>query len=554
MLRRAPALGLSIGLVAALAGPARADEPLLERYTYSGNATFFATGGALAIDGPDADTTNVDTLLHPGVTTISEADIPPGAILRRAFLYWGGSIPDNECSDASNIDDEVSFTPPGSEPILVEAEDCYCSDSGALNYDMQLCRANVTSLLGSLTGDYAVDEFDALIANGSTNTASFSVVLVYSDPDYPTRRIALYDGLMTLSSDNPEPSVSVSLGNIEVDDPAEGDLTWYVIEGDEGGSGEESVTVQGMPGGAPVLLADGINPADNPMNHTINTTDPQQTDALGVDIDQFSIDAAISPGDDTVLTTYSAGTDKYWLAYNIVAVNVFAPDFQSESTKTWTLSEDADEDGVPSPGDTIRYTISLVNQGNAPGTVDLEDPIPPEFESWSLVDAGGGVDLSLEETLVVEDIAVEVGGSTAVVVDMILAEVPDGTQVVNVANWAAQPDEGEGQLFAEPVVVVNPTAEDETGTAESTEDTETEGSTESEGSSGDESGSDGSGSSGDGADEVGGEATGADDAGVLLDDEGCGCSSAPADAPLRNALGIFALILGAGLVRRRASA
>jgi hypothetical protein len=122
------------------------------------------------------------------------------AILRQAYLYWGGSIVNDDCAGGT-IDQIVTFTPPGEQVSAVVAEVCYCSDAAAASYDIQLCRADVTAKIGAMIGDYAVDDFSALINNGTTNNASFSIVLFYSSNSLPARSIALYDGLMTMKGE-----------------------------------------------------------------------------------------------------------------------------------------------------------------------------------------------------------------------------------------------------------------------------------------------------------------------------------------------------------------
>jgi MYXO-CTERM domain-containing protein len=575
-MRRPALLALPCLLSAIALSPrtAAAEEPLDQRFSFGGNTDFFATGAAMAEDGPDADTTRVDTLVQPALTEITDADVPAGAELRMALLYWGGSIENDDCA-GTTIDDEVLFAAPGQAAAAVPAEVCYCSDAAAQSYDMQLCRADVTGLIDALTGTYSVDEFDALIENGSTNAASFSIVLVYSHPDLPARRIAVYDGLLTMwSGSNPE-EVAL-LDGIDVDDPPDGDLTWYAIEGDVGGTGDESVSVLGLPGNLGLALSDAINPAGNPMNHTINTTVPPQSSALGVDIDQFDISAALSPNDTSVETTYSAGSDKYWIAYNVVGVNVYAPLFGIDSFKDWALEDDADQDGVPSPGDTIRYTLHLANTGDAVGSVDIEDPIPPEAASWTLVDDGGGVDNSTMDTLIVNELIVAPGGSVEVLFDVVIDVVPDQSEMLNVANFDAPPDGDAGQLWAEPVVI---SAEEQGGTdtdtgGDTTTDTSTGGSTDtdttttadttgpgtesgtSETGGGDgesESDSDtygqGDGDSGGGG--GGNDEVGTDSGGAVDGDDGCNCRADGRGerAPL---LGLALLALGAGLRRRRA--
>ena len=128
---------------------------------------------------------------------------------------------------------------------------------------------------------------------------------------------------------------------------------------------------------------------DNPYNRTINTKTPPQTGVVGVDIDEFDITAALTSGDTSIETTYSAGADKVWVVANVVGMDS-SPDISA--SKGSALEVDADGNGVVSVGDTVRYTITLDNTGTSDGFVTVTDPIPAEALSWNLVDAAGGTD------------------------------------------------------------------------------------------------------------------------------------------------------------------
>ncbi len=557
VLRGLARLGIGIGLCG-LGGVAHADEPIELRQGFAGAVDFFATGAPLAKDGPDADVTMVDESAQPATAQVTNLDLPANAKLRKAFLYWGGSIPNDGCA-GDTIDDEVQFAGPGKNLEPVAADVCYCSEAGSQSYDMQLCRKDVTALLGDLVGSYTVDGFSALINNTATSNASFSIVLVYSADGLAVRRIGLYDGLLTMASSVNQTEVVV-LDGIEIDEPPAGDLTWYVLEGDVGGGGTEMVRASGLPGAKTADLSDGINPADNPMNHTINTTDPVQTDAIGVDIDQFDISGALTFGDDTVETTYQAGIDKYWIGYNIVGVNVSEPLFGVASTKNWSLHDDADQNQEPSPGDIVRYTIRLENTGSATGIVKLEDVVPAEAASWMMIDAGGGVDASTMDTAVIEDIVVPESESVDVIFDVVVADVPDETAMANVAVYDASPEGDAGDIVAPDVIIRRDGDEDgafdnddncpddanaDQGDADGdgvgdvcdddegeTGGEETEGPTTDSGSG--ETGSDGGSGTGDGS---GGQGDG--------DGSGCGCVGGSASG-LGAGLGLALL-----LVRRR---
>jgi MYXO-CTERM domain-containing protein/uncharacterized repeat protein (TIGR01451 family) len=547
--RRPTVLLLPLTVLVLTLGPSSAagEEPLAQRYTFTGNADFFATGAAMAADGMDSDTTNVDKLVHPAITTITANDIPVDAILRKAYLYWGGSIENDDCSGGT-IDDVVTFTPPGGNVSAVMAEACYCSNAAAASYDIQLCRADVTQLIDMPIGDYAVDDFLALIENGSTNNASFSIVLVYSASSLPARSIAIYDGLLTMW-DQSNPEEVVVLDQIVVDDPPAGDLTWYALEGDIGGEGNEGVSVVATPGNGSLDLFDMLNPVENPMNHTINTTTPPQVEALGVDIDQFDIAAALTAGDTAVETSYRGGGDKYWIAYNVIGVNIFAPEFGSSSTKTWALQQDADQSGGPSPGDTIRYTIHLANTGDVAGVVSLDDTMPSQVESWTLIDDGGGTDTSMGMNLSIEMIGIAAGESTDVIFDVVIAPGTEGTNMINVAGFDAPPDGGSGAFEASPVPISGGAPGDGDGDPG-----------DGDGDPGDGDGDPGDGDGSGGSDEDGsGGSDGSGDGGGTTGlfsgappEPGCSCTSEPV-APAPGTLGLLALgLLGTAGSRRRA--
>lgn len=547
-------------VVGALALPlapasARADEPVTLRQTFSGHVGFFATGAAMAADGPDGDN-NVDTLVQPASVDVGPPDVPALGMVRAAYLFWGGSIAQSDCTDPADIDDMVDFTPPGGVATAVVADDCFCSDAGALAYDVQACRADVTALVSGIAGTYTVDGFAALIGNATTHNASFSVVLVYDDPVLPPRRVALYDGLLTMASDVNAEEI-ITLDGLDVDDPPGGDLTWYVLEGDVGGSVGESVQVTGIPAGATLLLADAYNPVDNPMNHTITTTDPPQTDVIGVDVDRFAIDGALAASDTAVQVRFTAGLDKWWLVYDVVGVDVYEPVLSDASAKTWLLHDDGDGNGVPSPGDVIRYTIHLENTGNADGVVAVSDPIPPQAASFTVVDTAGGVDQSVGITVSVVDIPLGVGDTADVVVDVVLDDVPDGTAVSNIAEYTAEPGGVHGFLVAPLVVVAN------AGGSGSESGGATGGTTGASTGAADETGPSAStsGASSGGGDELGTTAAPGTGSGVIGDDttgettsvppagageaDGCGCTSPAAPR------GAIAWLVLLAAVRRR---
>ena len=427
----------------------------MERHSFSRNADFFATGATLAADG-DGDG-NVDLLLSQATVQVTAADLVPGATIQQALLYWAGSVSDmDDCdpSAPSSIDDQVELlTPDAPFSAVVVADACYCDAAGAMAYDIQACRADVTGFVqGSgtaLVGPWTLTGLTALIDNGSTHNASFAIVLFYTAPELPQRRLTLYDGLQRMNDD----TGTFTLSGLDVDDPPSGDLTWYVLEGDLGGSTDEQVSVQGWPGGGPWVLSDAVNPPNNPMNRTINTTTPPQEGVIGVDIDTFDISPALAAGDTGLDVTWAADADKWWAVFEVVGVNVFYAAFSSGSSLRWSLVDDADGDGVVSAGDTLRYMAELVNGGDGNADVDLELPLPPEAASGAVVTTAGGVNTSSSFVLSVSGVPVDAGASALVEFDVLVADVPDGSQMEVELDYVVQPEGALGHLLADPATI-----------------------------------------------------------------------------------------------------
>lgn len=428
------------------AGAARADEPLALRSSWSGNLDFAITGASLATD-TNADG-KVDALALPGTATI--AGLPADAKVVDAVLYWAATQPATQCGSPDNLDDAVLFTPPGGPATMVEGE-CYCSP--ATGYEVQLCRASVGALIGAVQGDYAVDDLDALVDDGDTHQASFALVLVYGAASVGPRRVGLYDGLVTMVLGGKDVE-KITLGPLDVDSPPQGDLAWYVLEGDVGGGMKEFVEVKGLPGGKAAKLTDAINPPTNPFNRTINTSVPPQTGVIGVDVDRFGINALLAATDTSVEMTYSADFDKYWIAVNVVGVDVFAPSLIPASTKTWALSGDGDGDGVVSVGDEVTYTIHLENTGKAAATLTIDDPIPAQAMAWAAGALCGGTLVDDPAKFVVTGIVLDPGKSCDVDFVVTIADVPDQTVMDNTAHYDAG-EFGAGEIVAPPCPIAS---------------------------------------------------------------------------------------------------
>ena len=285
--------------------------------SWEGPTGYVLTGASLAMD-TDGDSA-ANQMLPLVNFAVTPDDVPSSARLLNAYLYWGGTQSQGGIPDPS-----VELTIPGGAMLTIDADRSYWSDGGSMSYDMFLSRAEITDRLplsgADLVGGYAVGGYSGLLGNRPIANASTALLLVFADSTAPNRWIVAHDGLLTMERSNH----TIAVTDFDASTASPATLAWYTLEGDLGGTPreEERVTVIGTPGGAGMVVTDGVNPSNNPMNRTINTVAPPQEDMIGVDIDRFDISTAISQHDTALDIRYSANSDKWWLALSVVEVGL----------------------------------------------------------------------------------------------------------------------------------------------------------------------------------------------------------------------------------------
>ena len=116
-----------------------------------------------------------------------------------------------------------------------------------------------------------------------------------------------------------------------------------------------------------------------------------------------------------------------------VTMIVAAPELVAE--KTDVLAVDGDGDGVPSPGDTVEYTVTLINVGNTSATgVAFSDPIPANTTvvPGSVTTSQGTVDGEDPVAVTVGEIAG--GEASATITFRVTIDAPLPAGVVDVVN------------------------------------------------------------------------------------------------------------------------
>ena len=141
------------------------------------------------------------------------------------------------------------------------------------------------------------------------------------------------------------------------------------------------------------------------------------------------------------------------------------------AVKTAALETDNGSPGIVDPGDTLRYTITVYNNGNVPATmVELLDNVPVNstyvadtttLDGAPIGQPDGGVFPLEAQIQIGANGVLDPGASTTVEFDVIVDNVPRGTQIVNqatvysaeVANLFTDAD-GDPSNGAQPTVVI----------------------------------------------------------------------------------------------------
>ncbi|MCB1623835.1 MAG: DUF11 domain-containing protein [Pseudomonadales bacterium] len=330
-------------LLVAWAGAAVAQStPIARAVRITGNINFVTTGGSLRTQPDTGNSCLVGTTSSENLS-----GVPPGTTIRAAYLYWGGS--------GSAVDSTVTFN---SSTVVADRTFTAVFNNAGTSFPYFGGVADVTPLVtgnGSYTfGGLSVNT-GAPHCGSSAVQAGWGLIVIYQGAAERLRAINIFDGLqffrgssLTLTPDGFRIPPSNIDGRIAV-------ITW---EGDPGNSTplngfSESLTFNGTG------LDDGLVPAGSvPTIQQYDGTISSQgsVTSYGVDVDSYDISSALSPGQTTATTNYSAGGDLVLLTAQVVSVTT-EPVVDLGVTKSHT--------GDFSVGTLGTYTITVSNAAGA---------------------------------------------------------------------------------------------------------------------------------------------------------------------------------------------
>ncbi|MDR9369579.1 hypothetical protein Q5424_10840, partial [Conexibacter sp. JD483] len=390
-----------------------------------------ATGAALNNNGYAMTYVDVDG--DPTTFDSSTASFAPPADAQVLFagLYWGGRVTAGTrgaVAPAAGARGAVLLRTPASGgyvPVSGSVADSAAVPGAYGGF------ADVTAqVVAGGAGQYTVANVQA--GTGLDRYAGWGLVIVYRSATQPLRNLTVFDGLATIQQGDPPLALTVS-GFVT---PRTGAVRTAVglvaYEGDRGSAGD-----RGLLGGQP--LTDAANPANNLFNSSISfegvdsvaTRTPGYVNQLGFDADRIVTTGLIANGATSATLELSTTLDQYLTQMVSLATDLSAPALAA--SKTVANVTTGGDGSVAAPGDLLRYSVTVTNNGDdVAEDVVVSDPAPAGTA------AAGASSVPLG--------ALAPGAAATAVFEVRVGQVADGFAIVNSASAS-----GVGVVARQPV-------------------------------------------------------------------------------------------------------
>jgi uncharacterized repeat protein (TIGR01451 family) len=285
-----------------------------------------------------------------------------------AELFWGGSITAATTNYAKR--DSVYLKVPGGSYVGLKAD---IRTDATVPFAGYYCYKDVTALVkAGGTGTYWLA--NQVLQNNPAAAGlcgGWSLVVIYSDPVLPLRNLSIFRGIAAINAANPQ-NITIN-GFFTPPSPALVNLKLGVfsLEGDRGTAGD-SLKFRGNAASGFLSVFNTKNEVDNAFNSTITNNlaeivrSPNNPNTLGIDQDIFVPNNAtynfLPNGATTATLRMTSSGDVYAPFMISTAIDVFEPNIEIYKD---VLDVNG---GLVELGDTLKYTLKVVNRGNDPAT------------------------------------------------------------------------------------------------------------------------------------------------------------------------------------------
>jgi len=312
----------------------------------------------------------------------SDLNLPDGAnVIKLARLYWGGRIKNSEFDLTEDANKSIKIRKGASAAYANVVALGIDQTTIVTGYTQYQAYADVTDFVkNNGAGTYEIG--NAPLSTGSAsdggNNGGWCIVVVYENSSLNYNSIRLFDGFEQVYSDgNPLVStvtlsgLNVPSGTLAAGDAKMGVLAW---EGDAN-LDQDFLKINSN------LFSNATNPGNNPWNGTITdngvhvtTKNPNYTNQMGIDIDQFDVGTGygILPNANSVTLEFGTEADKYFPGVFTFAIKMKDPGITLDATVS-----DANNNHIGEANEILTYTLSGKNSGlgNA-NSVVVTDTLP----------------------------------------------------------------------------------------------------------------------------------------------------------------------------------
>jgi uncharacterized repeat protein (TIGR01451 family) len=320
------------------------------------------------LNNNDFDMVWVDIDSDPTTFNSSAAtlNLPDDSTVLFAGLYWGAESP-------SAARTSVKLRSPGATSYTAVTGKVIGVDttSAPVGQNYQAFADVTAQVRASGAGSYTMANVQA--NQGYNHYAGWSLVVAYSSPGQPARNLTIFDGYGAVSSSS-TPRVNIPVSGFVA--PPTGAVNarvgFVAYEGDAGLSGD-SVALDNT------VLGNATNPSNNFFNSAIsylgsyvNTKTPNYNNQLGYDEAIVAANGVIPNSATSAVVRLTTSGDTYFPGVVTTAIDLYAPRVEADKSVA-NLSGGA----VVRPGDTLRYTVTVSNDGqDATAQTVLTDDIP----------------------------------------------------------------------------------------------------------------------------------------------------------------------------------
>lgn len=338
------------------------------------NMQYVDVDGSTGEGAATRNSSSADLILPSGTNTI-----------KFARLYWGGRALGSEFNlmDIANQKIKIRKGSSGAYTDYAAAQiDRSIFAAGTVEeYSRYQAFTDITDLVKQEgAGTYMVGNgaFSTGTGGDFGNYGAWCIVVVYENPALNYNSVRVIDGFQEVYTGGGLTSNPIILTGLNIptqglsaEDAQIGVANW---EGDARWNGDYFKVNE-------ITLSNGINQSNNPWNGTISingqhvtTKNPNYTDQMGIDIDQFNVGTGfnILPDDSTVSLRFGTTQDQYFVG--VVTAVVKMTESEIKITKA---VKDASNNQIAEAGEVLTYTIKGKNYsaGNVSAVI-VSDSLP----------------------------------------------------------------------------------------------------------------------------------------------------------------------------------